>query len=114
MRTTVDLPPAVRKRATEVAAARQRLLLLGLGAAVLLVALSAVRSPWMGVGYILAFGVGSIVGMVVVGLAISLPLVLASSLGRNTQSAVQGFASVASLGLGLTMILRAGFGGGLF
>lgn len=83
-------------------------------AAVLLVVLSAVRSPWVGVAYILAFGVGSIVGMVLLGLAISLPLVLTGSFGRSAQMAVQGLASLASLGLGLAMMIRTGLGDGLF
>lgn len=83
-------------------------------AALMLMVLSMVRTVWEGVAYILVFGLGSIFGMVLVGVAISLPLVFSASFGRQTQAAVQGLASLGSIGLGLTMMIRIGLSGGFF
>lgn len=83
-------------------------------AALALMVLSTVRTPWEGVGYILVFGMGSIVGMMVLGTAVSLPLVFSASLGRRAQMAVQGAASLGSIGLGVAIMMRIGLGGGSF
>lgn len=83
-------------------------------AALVLLALSTVRTAWEGMAYILVCGAGSIVGMMVLGLLISLPLTFSASFGRRTQIAVQGLASLGSIGLGLAMVLRFGFGDRLF
>jgi sulfite exporter TauE/SafE len=83
-------------------------------AALALMVLSTVRTPWEGVLYILVFGLGSIAGMMVLGMAVSLPLVFSATLGRRTQVAVQGLASLGSIGLGLTMMVRIGLGDGPF
>ena len=76
----------------------------------MLLVLAAVRSVWEGVVYILVFGAGSIVGMVVLGMLISVPLVLSASWGHRVQVAVQGLASLGSIGLGLTMVARIAIG----
>jgi len=83
-------------------------------AALMLMVLSTVRTVWEGVAYILVFGLGSIVGMMLLGVVISLPIVLSASFGRRAQEAVQGLASLGSIGLGLTMMVRIGLGDGLF
>ncbi|MBM4122106.1 MAG: urease accessory protein UreH [Nitrospira sp.] len=83
-------------------------------AALMFVVLSSVRTAWEGAAYILVFGLGSIVGMVAVGMAISFPLVFSASLGRHAQLTVQGLASLGSIGLGLAMMVRIGLGEGLF
>jgi high-affinity nickel permease len=83
-------------------------------AALMFVVLSSVRTAWEGAAYILVFGLGSIVGMVLVGITISLPLVFSASLGRPVQLAVQGLASLGSIGLGLAMMARIGLSEGLF
>ncbi|TLY30924.1 MAG: urease accessory protein UreH [Nitrospirae bacterium] len=83
-------------------------------AALMLMVLSTVRTLWEGVAYILVFGVGSILGMMLLGLVISLPLVLSASFGRRAQMTVQGLASLGSIGLGLAMMVRIGLGEGLF
>nr|MBI3612416.1 sulfite exporter TauE/SafE family protein [Nitrospirota bacterium] len=75
-------------------------------AALMLLVLAAVRSVWEGVVYILIFGIGSIAGMVVLGMLISVPLVLSAAWGHRVQMAVQGLASLGSIGLGLTMVAR--------
>lgn len=83
-------------------------------AALMLMVLSTVRTFWAGVAYILVFGVGSILGMMLLGLVISLPLVLSASFGRRAQMTVQGLASLGSIGLGLAMMSRIGLGESLF
>ncbi|MBM4124056.1 MAG: urease accessory protein [Nitrospira sp.] len=82
-------------------------------AALTLVVLSAVHTAWEGVAYILFFGIGSIVGMMLLGVLISLPLVASAACGRRALAAVQGLASLGSIGLGLSMLARIGLGGGL-
>src|SRR5205809_1038610 len=76
--------------------------------AVLLLVLSTVRTVGEGVAYILVFGLGSIVGMMLLGVAISVPLVLSASCGRRAQEAVQALASLGSIGLGAAMMVRIG------
>jgi ABC-type nickel/cobalt efflux system permease component RcnA len=79
-------------------------------AALILVVLSTVHTLWEGIIYILVFGIGSIVGMTLLGLFISLPLMLSTSFSRHTQFAVQGLASLGSVGIGLTMMVRITLG----
>ncbi len=81
-------------------------------AALLLMVLSTVRTLGEGVAYILVFGAGSIFGMILVGLALSVPVVWSLSFGRRAYWAVQGLASLGSIGLGVAMMVRIGFGGG--
>lgn len=83
-------------------------------AALALMVLSTVRTSWEGMAYILVFGLGSIAGMVLVGTVVSLPLVCSGSFSRRAQTAIQGLASVGSIGLGLSMMIRIGLGGGSF
>lgn len=75
-------------------------------AALMLVVLSAVHTFWEGIAYILLFGIGSILGMVVLGILISLPFLVSVSVGRYAQVAVRGLASVGSIGFGLAILLR--------
>jgi high-affinity nickel permease len=79
-------------------------------AAVILMTLSAVRSPWEGLLYILLFGVGSIGGMMLVVAVISVPLSMPRERGRYARMAVQGLASAGSVALGFAMMARIGFG----
>jgi ABC-type nickel/cobalt efflux system permease component RcnA len=83
-------------------------------AALTLAVLSAIRTLWEGIAYIVVFGIGSIIGMTLLGFLISLPLILSASVGRRTQRAIQAVASVGSIGLGLAMMVRTGLGESLF
>jgi sulfite exporter TauE/SafE len=83
-------------------------------AAVMLLVLATVSSLWQGLLYVGVFGLGSILGMMGVGFVISVPLVLSASWSQPAQIVVQGAASLASIGLGLTMIVRIGLGQPLF
>jgi hypothetical protein len=77
-------------------------------AALLLVVLSTVRTLWQGLLYIGVFGLGSILGMMVVGLLVSLPLAVSSAWTERSRMAVQGLASFGSIALGLAMMIRIG------
>ncbi|HJT18867.1 MAG TPA: hypothetical protein VJ746_00260 [Nitrospira sp.] len=79
-------------------------------AALLLVVLSASRTFLQGVGYIAVFGLGSIVGMMLIGLGISLPMAWSLSFGRPVLLAIQGLACLGSIGLGLSMLVHVAAG----
>ena len=83
-------------------------------AALLLIGLSSARSVSEGLIYIAVFGAGSILGMMAVGLAVSLPVLWSLNLGRPVFLAVQGLASLGSVAVGLTIMLQIAFGGQLF
>jgi hypothetical protein len=80
-------------------------------AALLLVVLSSSHSMLKGLVYIAVFGFGSIIGMMLIGLALSVPMVWSLSYGRSAFLAIQGLASLGSIGLGLTMLVRMMMGG---
>ena len=75
-------------------------------AALMLMVLSTVQTMWQGMAYILVFGIGSVIGMIFLGFLISAPLVLSATFGRRVQHVVQGLASLGSVALGLTMMIR--------
>lgn len=75
-------------------------------AALMLMVLSTVHTMWQGMAYILVFGIGSVIGMIFLGFLISAPLVLSATFGRRVQHVVQGLASLGSVALGLTMMIR--------
>lgn len=80
-------------------------------AALLLLVLSSARSVSEGLTYIAVFGFGSIIGMVLVGMVVSLPVLWSLNLGRPVFLALQGLASLGSVGIGLTMMYHIAFGG---
>jgi xanthosine utilization system XapX-like protein len=75
-------------------------------AAVLLLVVASADSVIDGLMYIAVFGCGSILGMMLVGLALCLPLVWSLRLGRPLFLAVQGMASVGSITLGCWIVYR--------
>lgn len=75
-------------------------------AALMLMVLSTVHTTWQGMAYIFVFGIGSVIGMVCLGLLIATPMVLSASSGRRMQRIIQGLACLGSVGLGVTMIIR--------
>jgi hypothetical protein len=80
------------------------------GLALLLIVLSAARSVSEGLTYIVVFGLGSIIGMMLVGIAVSLPVLWSLSLGRPVFLAVQGLASLGSVAVGLMMMFHIAVG----
>jgi cytochrome c biogenesis protein CcdA len=83
-------------------------------AAVALLVLAAIRSPVMAVGYLVLFGLGTVVGMMVITAAIGLPF--AYTAGRfATINRYLGVASgILSLAFGLFLAYQIGLGDGLF
>ena len=75
-------------------------------AALLLLVVSSARTVTEGLVYIAVFGCGSILGMVLIGLVLSLPVVWSLQLGRSVFLAIQGLASLGSVGLGLSIVYR--------
>lgn len=72
----------------------------------LLVALSSVHGLWATLVFVLLFGVGSILGMLVMGVVISLPLMASHAFGRKVFVAFQGAICLGSVGLGITIMMR--------
>lgn len=73
-------------------------------AALLLLVVSTAGSVAEGLLYIAVFGCGSILGMMLIGLALSVPVVCSLRLGRSALFAVQVLASLGSLGLGFFIV----------
>lgn len=72
-------------------------------AALLLLVVSATPSPWLGLAYILAFGAGSIGGMVAMSALVGLPAALTAERFRGAHTAVRGAAAVLSIGVGAAL-----------
>ncbi len=75
-------------------------------AALMLVIVSSTSGIGQGLLYIAVFGFGSIAGMLVIGLTLSVPVIYSRVLGQRAFFAVQGVASLGSVGLGLWMLYR--------
>ncbi len=87
--------------------------LAGSGALTILV-LSTMSSVAQGLFFLLLFGVGSILGMLVFSGLISLPFKLTAGLSLRLTLWVRGIAGLISMFLGLFIMWQTGFGGGLF
>jgi high-affinity nickel-transport protein len=83
-------------------------------AAVGLLALAAVRDPFWGLVYLLVFGVGTIVGMMLITLVIAAPFALSANRLPLISSSVRAFAGALSLVFGLFLMYQIGIVGGLF
>lgn len=69
-------------------------------AALLVLAVSAVESPWAGIGYVLLFGVGSIVGMGLLSVVIAVPLAWSARAMTLTNRLLQGAIGCATIAVG--------------
>lgn len=83
-------------------------------AALMLLVLSTVASPVIGLAYIGIFGVGSIAGMTIMSALVSLPVRLTASRFAHADRAMQYIAGVFGLSFGLYLAYRIGFVDGLF
>ncbi|MEK6683126.1 MAG: urease accessory protein UreH [Nitrospirota bacterium] len=83
-------------------------------AALMLLVVSSIHSVVEGLGYILVFGIGSLVGMMLTSMLISIPFVFSSVRFNRLNKALTAFASLASIGLGTLLIYDIGFVKGLF
>jgi hypothetical protein len=75
-------------------------------AALLLLVVASAQSVAAGLLYIAVFGCGSIFGMMLIGLVLSLPVVCSLRVGRPLFLAVQGLASIGSIVLGCAIVYR--------
>ena len=75
-------------------------------AGLLLLVVASAHSVMEGLVYIAVFGCGSILGMMLIGLVLSFPVVWSLRLGQPVFLTVQGVASLGSVGLGLSIIYR--------
>lgn len=75
-------------------------------AALMLLILASTKEIGVGLLSILVFGVGSIIGMMLIGLTISLPVVYSRSISERFFMAVQAVASMASVVVGVWMLAR--------
>ena len=75
-------------------------------AALLLLVVASAQSVAGGLLYIAVFGCGSILGMMLIGLVLSLPVVCSLRVGRPLFLAVQSLASVGSIALGCSIVYR--------
>ena len=73
-------------------------------AALLLLVVSTAGSVAEGLVYISVFGCGSILGMMLIGIALSVPVIWSVRVGRNALLAVQVSASLVSLGMGFSIL----------
>jgi ABC-type nickel/cobalt efflux system permease component RcnA len=78
-------------------------------AALMLYVLSQIQSTALAFGYIIVFGVGSIGGMMLMSMALSLPARFTAEHFKRTHLAVQAVAGLFSLGIGLLMAYKLGF-----
>jgi high-affinity nickel-transport protein len=76
-------------------------------APLLLLTLTVISSPWAAFSYIAVFGVGSMMGMTVMSLLVSVPARLTVQFAR-TNLAVRGLSGLFSVGLGLFIVYDNG------
>ena len=78
-------------------------------AALMLLVLTQISAPLVGLGYILVFGVGSIGGMMIMSTLFALPARFTAMRFARANFAVRCLAGIFSLGFGLFMIYEIGF-----
>jgi nickel/cobalt exporter len=83
-------------------------------AALMLLVLSTISSPLVGMTYICVFGIGSIGGMMLMSALVSLPLRLTAERFSRANITLRGLSALFSLGFGLFMVYEIGFVQGLF
>ena len=88
--------------------------LAGSAALMLTVLMTIKGSTALAFAYIIIFGIGSIGGMMVMSMILSLPIHLTAGYFAKTNLAVRALAGCFSLGFGLFMVYEIGFAGGLF
>ncbi len=75
-------------------------------AAVMLVILATTSDVISGLLSILTFGIGSIMGMMLIGVAVSGPVICSRSINQRLFLGMQGLASLASVSVGVWMLVR--------
>ncbi len=82
-------------------------------AAVMLLVLATIPSPWLGLAYVVVFGIGSIGGMAIMSLLVALPVQFTATRFETAHLALRSLACAASLGVGLFMLYQIGYVEGL-
>jgi high-affinity nickel-transport protein len=83
-------------------------------AAIALLVLATIRNPRWAMAYLLVFGGGTILGMILITAAIAAPFTYVNRLSRKTNSGFQFASGVISLGFGLFLAYHIVFVSGLF
>jgi high-affinity nickel permease len=83
-------------------------------AAVALLVLTTIRDPSWAIAYLLVFGLGTVIGMVLVTTAIALPFAVAGNGSPRTHSYLRMTTGLLSFGFGLFIAYRIGIVDGLF
>ena len=78
-------------------------------AAVMLILLPKLSSMWLGIGYLMMFGLGTMLSMAAITLLLGVPFALTGSFGRLNQ-AVSGIAAGASVMLGAALMFDISLG----
>lgn len=81
-------------------------------AALIFLSVEAMRSPSLGIAYIAIFGLGSILGMALLSLAIAVPLRLTSRHLSRAHEGLSAGVGLATVMLGCYVVYRVGLGGG--
>ena len=82
-------------------------------AALILLGLEALRSPAWGLAYIAIFGLGSILGMAALSVAIAVPLRLTSRHLTRAHDGLSAAVGLATVLLGCYLVYRIGIGDGV-
>ena len=82
-------------------------------AALMLLVLGTIQSPLGGLGYILIFGMGSIIGMVVISTLIGLPLSLSSQRSKFLTDRIRFITGALSAVFGIFVMIEVGLTNGL-
>jgi len=82
-------------------------------AALIVLALGTVQDPWLGLAYIAVFGVGSVVGMAIVGAAIGLPLRYSPRGLSWMHNGMKVSVGLLTIGLGGYIVFETGVASGL-
>src|SRR5208282_841462 len=83
-------------------------------AAVALLVLSTIKSPFWSTVYLLVFGFGTMAGMMLMTAAISLPLVLTGKKFFRVNRHLTAISGLASVAFGMFLVYHIGFVDGLF
>ena len=82
-------------------------------AALIVLALGTVQDPWLGLAYIAVFGIGSVVGMAIVGAAIGLPLRYSPRGLSWMHNGMKVSVGLLTIGLGGYIVFETGVASGL-
>ena len=78
-------------------------------AALIILTLQTVQSPWAGLAYIGLFGIGSIAGMALLSVAIAVPLRLSARGVTWLHNGLQAAVGVATMAIGAGLVYRIGW-----